>query len=283
MYSYNGKLDWFQLAVNEAVTIIFPAKIALNEPVSVFWKWTKLASATTKWIHIHSTVINSIKLESDGKFRVGFTAEDGGYFLFNCLVSPDYKTLKLTMSNTDDDAVEQAAPMNLHYKDHFHMPTCNIFAGTINWHQYAKDELVVIVFPEGLNYYGVAKATPVLLYYQWTQTPTGNRKKVNVTINETLDESNMDDDDGDFMGEFADSDDQNFTFVFVGNKKSKGLTLTMMDSNQKKDKKGDMKLLAADFRTTGNKKVSSSWLLDYPSAYSRLSTTGLNLPLQHWH
>ncbi|KAM5542423.1 hypothetical protein V8D89_003882 [Ganoderma adspersum] len=37
---FNGKLNWFQYASNETITVVFPTGFALNDPVSAHWQWT---------------------------------------------------------------------------------------------------------------------------------------------------------------------------------------------------------------------------------------------------
>ena len=41
MFIYNGKFNWGDQAVNETITVVFPASFAVNDPVSVFFQWSK--------------------------------------------------------------------------------------------------------------------------------------------------------------------------------------------------------------------------------------------------
>ena len=48
MYVYNGKLDWYDYAKNECITLVFPAGFALKDPVCAYWQWTADAKGVEK-------------------------------------------------------------------------------------------------------------------------------------------------------------------------------------------------------------------------------------------
>ena len=48
MYVYNGKLDWYDYAKNECITLVFPADFALKDPVCAYWQWTADAKGVEK-------------------------------------------------------------------------------------------------------------------------------------------------------------------------------------------------------------------------------------------
>ena len=41
MFIYNGKFNWGDRVMNETITLVFPASFAVNDPVSVFFQWSK--------------------------------------------------------------------------------------------------------------------------------------------------------------------------------------------------------------------------------------------------
>ena len=48
MLIYNGKLNWYDYAIDETITIVFPAGLALNDPVCAYWQWTKDGAGNKK-------------------------------------------------------------------------------------------------------------------------------------------------------------------------------------------------------------------------------------------
>ncbi|KAG7096267.1 hypothetical protein E1B28_003715 [Marasmius oreades] len=60
MYIYNGKLNWYEYAVNETITVVFPAGFALNDPVCAFWQWTVDGAGNKKAMTTPLGFINTV-------------------------------------------------------------------------------------------------------------------------------------------------------------------------------------------------------------------------------
>jgi hypothetical protein len=48
MHVYIGKLNWFEYAQNECITVVFPAGFVLKGPVCAYWQWTVDAEGNVK-------------------------------------------------------------------------------------------------------------------------------------------------------------------------------------------------------------------------------------------
>ncbi|KAK7447460.1 hypothetical protein VKT23_014169 [Stygiomarasmius scandens] len=171
MFIYNGKLNWFNYAVDECFTIVLPAGVALNDPVSAHWQWTVDASGNKKKNVSMTGTIGTVT--TNNEYRIGFAFN---YYSFEAVVSNDFKTLTVTMRNPKGD---HSDPMTL-TKQYSPKPSTTVLTGKLNWLTYADNEMVTLVIP-----CGVSNGAPVGLYFEWTVDANGN-KKGNVTENSTF-------------------------------------------------------------------------------------------------
>ncbi|KAM5542417.1 hypothetical protein V8D89_003876 [Ganoderma adspersum] len=173
MFIFNGKLNWFQYASNETITVVFPAGFALNDPVSAHWQWTADGNDNKKASVANSGVVQSITKTIDGSSRFLFSF---GYYHFSAAVTTDYKTLTLTMHNPKG---EVSAPFDLG-ATHINptaIPSTVVYTGALEWFSYAKTETTTLVVP-----YGVFEGAFFGLYHQWTVDAKGV-EKANMAIN----------------------------------------------------------------------------------------------------
>ncbi|KAL7276572.1 hypothetical protein RUND412_000414 [Rhizina undulata] len=179
MYIYYGKFDWFGYAKNELITIVFPGAFALNDPVCVYWQWTVDYEKKEKTNCVKQGVINSVS-KVGNEYNIGFLQD--GYYKFEARVGNDGNVLEVTMTRDKGDKDNRTTfKVDLDYSDKSKIPTALIYTGKLNWHDYAKDEMITLVAPAGLDHEGL----PVCLYHQWTKNAKGE-EKVNRGFNTTV-------------------------------------------------------------------------------------------------
>ena len=75
MYIYRGKLNFSpsdsQNATNEAITIMFPSKFLLGDPVYTCWQWSALGRSKNVPCWITSTIDSVSDSDTDGN-KIGF-------------------------------------------------------------------------------------------------------------------------------------------------------------------------------------------------------------------
>ncbi|KAI3616770.1 hypothetical protein WG66_004144 [Moniliophthora roreri] len=159
MYIYNSKLNWFQYAVNEDITIVFPAGFALNDPVSAYWQWSVDASGVEKANSAHSTLSLRLPINIKLTSHSATTASKSSS-----------RTLTATMLNTKRD---RSDPITLtqRYADPARVPSTVVYTGKLEWSKYAKNEMVTLIIPAG-----VSNGAPVTIMHQWTVDSGGNKK-----------------------------------------------------------------------------------------------------------
>ncbi|KAL1689438.1 hypothetical protein GGG16DRAFT_126442 [Schizophyllum commune] len=211
MYVYNGKLDWYDYAKNECITLVFPAGFALKDPVCAYWQWTADAKGVEKSNTYQLGAISSVTKTAD-EYRVAFSFE---YYSFEVVVAPDLKSVTATMRNPAGDT-SSALTLQAQLSDACRVPTTEVFIGKLNWFSYAVNEMVTLVVPGG-----IADGAVVGLYYQWTIDAAGKRKG-NVCVNSHFREVSSS--DGKTKATFGDG---YYTYDITVASGSKTLTINM--------------------------------------------------------
>ncbi|KAG7086960.1 hypothetical protein E1B28_002877 [Marasmius oreades] len=238
MYIFNGKLNWFRYAVNETITIVFPAGFALNDPVCAFFQWTQDDAGKKNVNTIQQGVISMVIAKPD-YFQVSFQAS--GYYGFDIIVPGHLNTITATMWNP---ANERSNPMTCtrQYGDLARVPSTAVFTGKLNWFNYARNEMVSLVVPNG-----VSNGAPVGLYSQWSVDGAGVPKAnhaVNSTFRNVTASAN-----GEAKGTF---DDGYYTYEATVLSGSQGAKIRMSNPSLEESTSD---LNQTDFRGLGKKKA----------------------------
>jgi hypothetical protein len=159
MHVYTGKLNWFEYAQNECITVVFPAGFALKGPVCAYWQWTVDAEGNVKsnctqvqyllaWCGtiavIHPSYFQegsiTIITNTTNQYYVHFAFS---YYAFEGSISADFKSLSLKMLNPGGEA--QDVWLSLLHSDAVHVPSISVFTGKLHWFEYSQNEMVTLV------------------------------------------------------------------------------------------------------------------------------------------
>lgn len=243
MHIYVGKLTWGQFAVNECITIVFPAGFALKDPVCAYWQWTVTASGDRNHNAALKSFISSVT-KTNSEYRVRF---DFGYYAFEGTVSTDFQSLSLTMLNPAGDRA--AVSLLLQHGDPVRVPSTSVFTGKLNWFEFSQNEMVTLVIPGD-----VADREPVVLIHQWTRDGAGI-DKANHIVNGIMTATNIAS-NGNLSARFTNIN-RYYTYDFTVRKSraSDDLVLSMTNTAGDRDSSAPYNLEQTDFRDLRKKKV----------------------------
>ena len=239
MYIYVGKLNWFEYAENECITIVFPAGFALKDPVCAYWQWTVTGSGERNANNPQEAFIDSVT-NTSSDYRVQFSF---GYYAFEGSVSADFKSASLKMSNPQGET--SPVTLSLQHSDAVRVPSTSVFIGKLDWFQYSKNEMVILIIPGE-----VVAGEPVIMSRQWTEDSEGNMKPnhaVVCTITFAYPQSG-----GIVSATFRDGD---YRYDFNLRRAISDLELYMYNEVDKPDVKATFHLHQRDFRDLRKKKV----------------------------
>ncbi|KAE9391220.1 hypothetical protein BT96DRAFT_1061792 [Gymnopus androsaceus JB14] len=242
MYVYVGKLDWFDYAKNECITVVTPAGFTLQEPVCVYWQWTVDGSGHEKANVVQEGAFKSV-VKTASEYRIGFQFD---YYSFEGSVSGNFGTLSLIMSNPQGDTAPIS--LSLKYSDSMRAPSALVFTGKLNWFEYATNEMVTLIIPDT-----VRDNEPVVLSYQWTKDNAGisnNNYTVRSKLQAVSTQSN-----GNFCAQF---DDGHYTFTL--HKTDERHMLSMTNPFGDRDQRESYYLTQTDFLDA--KKVNIFLVID---------------------
>lgn len=245
MYIYYGKFNWLDKAINECFVIVFPAGLALNDPVSAYWQWTK--SDTPGQNKINSSqhgIITGVSKTSPDEYRISCTL---GNYSFDGVVAQNFSSLNATIRNPTGDST--TSNLALQYSSTLKVPSTAVYTGKLNWLTHAKEEMITLVIPAG-----VTVGAPVSLYYQWTVDNAGNQKR-NFASNAVFTSVNTAS-NGDVTGILGSN--WYYTFEVTVKKGGQDVVLRMTDPQGKRDAKAPYNLKQIDFRSLGTKKVRTN-------------------------
>ena len=106
---YVGKLNWFNYAVNETITVVVPPPGNFNtgDIACVYWQWTVDSTGAQKVNQSHAVNMTVTSVGADGSRGLRIPLD---YYLFNGSVTAEKNTMTLTMSNPSG---ETSAPITL--------------------------------------------------------------------------------------------------------------------------------------------------------------------------
>ncbi|EUC55297.1 hypothetical protein RSOL_108030 [Rhizoctonia solani AG-3 Rhs1AP] len=238
MYVYVGKLNWFDYAKNECITIVFPAGFALKDPVCAYWQWTVDGQGTEKANSSQLGLITSVT-KTTTTYYIKFPFD---YYAFSGTVSPDSTSLSLTMSNPGGDTKDLTLSRKL--GDMLGVLTTSVYIGKLNWFDYSKDEMVTLVIPVK------AQDKPVIMSHQWTRDGAGT-EKANHTVVGTLDVQ----DDSSKDSFHATFNDGYYKYELTITEASNQLVLKMTNPSNDRDSNAPYVLNQTDFRNLDLKKA----------------------------
>ncbi|KAI0650856.1 hypothetical protein C8Q79DRAFT_1007084 [Trametes meyenii] len=176
MYVYNGKLAYYNYAKDECITIVFPAGFALEDPVCAYWQWTEDAKGNKKANECQLGTISSVaKTEGVYKFVLSFS-----YYYFEGSVSADLNAVTVMMREPRGFSSSIQTTLQAQLSDVCCVPSTEVFTGKLNFLDYAVDEMITLVIPNG-----IADGEPVGMYWEWTKDGQG-RPKQNHCVNSTF-------------------------------------------------------------------------------------------------
>lgn len=228
MYIYNGKMNWFNYAVNENFTIVMPSGFAVNAPICTFWQWTVDAKGKEKANTVTTGHINSA-YHLGGEHKIGFFLDQ--YYTFEAQILDNGNKLVVTMSNNKGIA---SAPMTLtrSFANDSLSSAAQIYAGKLDWFQYAVNEMITVVLPSGI-YSGATSC----IFFQWTVDSSGN-KKGNKAIVTPLNGASI----TESGTASASTNDGYYTYTFEVPKIGDVLTLNMQNPKNEHDHSAPYKL-----------------------------------------
>ncbi|KAJ6477018.1 hypothetical protein C8R45DRAFT_1158258 [Mycena sanguinolenta] len=234
MYVYVGKLNWFEYAQNECITVVFPAGFALMDPVCAYWQWTVDATGNAKSNCTQEAFITSVTNTADQYYlRFQFS-----YHAFKGYVSADFSSLSLKML-VDPQGEMRDVSLSLLRGDAVRVTSTSVFTGKLHWFEYSQNEMVTLVIPGE-----VANGEPVILIHQWTEDAAGN-PKANHTVSGTLRTVDVRS-NGDLSATFDDG--EYYRFDFMLRKSYNDVVLSMTNPSGHHDSRAPYNLKQTDFR-----------------------------------
>ncbi|QRV97879.1 kinase domain protein [Ceratobasidium sp. AG-Ba] len=252
MYVYVGKLDWPDYAINECITIVFPAGFTPNDPVCAYWQWTVDAQGQRKTISPQIGLItNTNKTSTTHSINFSF-----GYYTFHGTILHNFTGLSLTMSNPQ--GYTSTLKLSNQIQDTHDILSTSIYIGKLNWFEYCQDELVTLILLSKVD------GQPVVLNHQWTRDASGNRK-TNHTVVGSLRVDKADKSKDSFLASFS-SGHYTFSIEILGD--SNELLLGMTNPTNDRDASAPYKLKQTDFikhsvkQADNLEKISRSMIID---------------------
>jgi hypothetical protein len=176
MFIYQGKLNWYNYAQDELFVIVLPFGVArLNDPIHLYWQWTKLDNGSTKVNVLSRSFISSVtETAIDGEDQFSCVHDD--YYTFDIVSKRHYDELHVTMRNLSGDTSSDMILRVVSKEDDsdpepLEKARPRIHVGKLNWYEYAINELFVVILPLGL-----CGDQPVCALWQWTKKADGQEK-----------------------------------------------------------------------------------------------------------
>src|SRR3990170_4488129 len=102
MSIYRGKMNWYEYADNEEFTVILPCGERLNDPINLYWQWTKDSRGDPKVNVLSQTTITSV-IQTGVPGEVKFSCVCDNYYTFD-ITSKQYGVqLSIFMRNPKGD------------------------------------------------------------------------------------------------------------------------------------------------------------------------------------
>ncbi|GBB91534.1 hypothetical protein RclHR1_01890008 [Rhizophagus clarus] len=209
MSIYRGKMNWYEYANNEEFTVILPCGKRLNDPINLYWQWTKDSSGDRNVNVLSQTTITSVT-QTGIPGEVKFSCLCNNYYTFD-ITSKQYGTrLSIFMRNPRGDTSSEMVLQK------FYPSQSRTYAGKLNWYDYAVNELFIVFLPAGLG-----EDLRVTAHWQWTKNAQGV-PKVNCDVNDKQRHEDKDPNKFYFKNGY-------YTFKCTADNKNKTLLVTMKD------------------------------------------------------
>ncbi|XDG04439.1 hypothetical protein ABKA04_004054 [Annulohypoxylon sp. FPYF3050] len=212
---------------------------ALKDPVCAYWQWTVDGSGVQKRNNTQIGSITSVTDTGSG-YQIRFPCS---YYAFEGTVSADLASLSVEL--LEPTGLKGPGNLSLEYNDKVCIPSTSIFTGKLNWLEYCKNEMVVVIIPRD-----VADDKPIYLIHQWTVDGSGKTKtnhRVNAPLNsvKTISEGTV----------TAKFDDGFYKYDIAIPRSGNKVTLSMVDPGGRIDSKAPYDLWQKDFRELHIKKA----------------------------
>ncbi|KAL1719056.1 hypothetical protein EV715DRAFT_273063 [Schizophyllum commune] len=172
MHVYNGKITWLQRAENECITFVFPAGLALKDPVCAYWQWSDTAKTN---VHQYGTIDRVRKTATEYKITISLTD-----FLFDAQFTADFKSTTIKMYTATDATTSSTSTLQRYTSLLTTVPSTKVYTGKFDWWIHAVNEMMTLVLPNGIS-----NGAPVGLYFQFTVN-NQNRPKTQYCVNSTF-------------------------------------------------------------------------------------------------
>ncbi|KAK3905147.1 hypothetical protein C8A05DRAFT_31020 [Staphylotrichum tortipilum] len=177
MFIYTGKLNWWSEAVDEVFVVALPAgPVRQGDQIFSFSQWTHDSKGNKKVTWCQAQTIDKVTREDNGEHGFHFGA---GWYRYQVRATPGYETLTITMATPNGGDRVMVVDRMYQTLEGETNGSARLWAGRLNWPQYADNEPILVVVPEG---FGDGK--PALAFWQWTVDKDGNTK-VNCVQNGT--------------------------------------------------------------------------------------------------
>ncbi|KAI5828750.1 hypothetical protein K523DRAFT_373430 [Schizophyllum commune Tattone D] len=154
MYVYCGKITWLQQAENECITFVFPAGLALKDPVCAYWQWSDQAKTNN---HQYGNINTVTKFGVE--YKISFALTD---YLFDAEFTPDLQSMTIRMY-TAAQTEPSVSTLRLYTTALSLVPSTKVYTGKFSWWIHATNEMMTLVLPNGIS-----AGAPVGLYFQFT-------------------------------------------------------------------------------------------------------------------
>ncbi|KAL1705500.1 hypothetical protein EV121DRAFT_279627 [Schizophyllum commune] len=188
MHVYNGKITWLQRAENECITFVFPAGLALKDPVCAYWQWSDTAKTNVHQVSSeqyladlpscfrqHGTIDRVRKTATEYKITISLTD-----FLFDAQFTADFKSMTIKMYTATDATTSSTLTLQRYTSLLTTVPSTKVYTGKFDWWIHAVNEMMTLVLPNGIS-----NGAPVGLYFQFTVN-NQNRPKTQYCVNSTF-------------------------------------------------------------------------------------------------
>ncbi|KAF5971032.1 hypothetical protein FCOIX_10055 [Fusarium coicis] len=171
MFIYQGKLNWYNYAVDETFTIIFPKGVVrANDPVYIYTQWTKDASGVEKSKFFQTILVQDLK-QLPKSTDVTFTLS-GAWYNYAITTEQNYSKIKVNMTSPSGGKASTALERQWQPQGEINPNAAlRIWAGSINWRENAVNEQAIFVLPEDYE-----DGKPIVSSWQWTKDGSGNAK-----------------------------------------------------------------------------------------------------------
>ncbi len=217
-------MNWYNYAhyaQDELFVIVLPFGVArLNDPIHLYWQWTKLDNGSTKVNVLSRSFISSVtETAIDGEDQFSCVHDD--YYTFDIVSKRHYNELHVTIRNLSGDTSSDMILGVVSKEDDsdpepLEKARPRIHVGKLNWYEYAINELFVVILPLGL-----CGDQPVCALWQWTKAGGQEKYNVNAISTQTCGTG--------LANKFHFTQEGHYTFSCEADKSNEDLKITMSD------------------------------------------------------